>query len=241
LPDIGHQRLIRRLIAVAALSSSAGEMLNGLPFSYAQFLPQDEIYAPGVELDHYLIVVDGSVCRYKVAASGAQAICSFEFPGDILNVENLRLAKSDCGARAVSSVEVAYVSRSAFDAVVRENRELDAALQRYALIRAVTAEEWLLNVGRRPDRERVAHLICEMVTRAKVVDALWDDISLLLPSSDDLAGATGLSVVQTTRALRDLADEGAIGFSDGSFSIRSIERLEELGRFKPDYLHLVKA
>jgi CRP-like cAMP-binding protein len=240
LPDIGHQRLNRRLIAVAALSSNAGEMLSGLPFSYAQFLPHETIYAPGTELDHYLVVVDGSVCRYKVAASGAQAICSFEFPGDILNVENRSLAKSDCGARAVSSVKIAYVSRSAFDAVVCENRELDAALQRYALIRAVTAEEWLLNVGRRPDRERVAHLICEIVTRASVVDVPWDDVSSLLPSTDDLAGATGLSVVQTTRALRDLADEGAISFTGGPVSIRNMKRLEELGRFSANYLHLVE-
>jgi CRP-like cAMP-binding protein len=222
LPDIGHQRLNRRLIAVAALSSNAGEMLSGLPFSYAQFLPRETIYAPGTELDHYLVVVDGSVCRYKVAASGAQAICSFEFPGDILNVENRSLAKNDCGARAVSSVK------------------LDAALQRYALIRAVTAEEWLLNVGRRPDRERVAHLICEIVTRATVVDVPWDDVSSLLPSTDDLAGATGLSVVQTTRALRDLADEGAIGFTGGPVSIRNMKRLEELGRFNANYLHLVE-
>jgi CRP-like cAMP-binding protein len=241
LPDIGHQRLNLRLIAVADLSPSVGELLSGLPFSYADFLPHEEIYAPGIELDRYLVVVEGSVCRYKVAPSSAEAICSFEFPGDILNVENRRLAKSDCGARAVSRVQIAYVNRSSLDAVLRENRELDAALQRYTLIRGVTAEEWLLNVGRRPDRERVAHLICEMVIRTTAVGIPWDDVSSLLPSPDDLAGATGLSVVLITRALRDLADEGAIDVSRGSVTLRDIDRLKELGRFNPEYLHLVDA
>ena len=238
MADIGAEYLIRRLRSVADVPAVVVDALLALRWEHAAFRPGETIYLPGAMPDQFLIVVEGSVCRYKVTYTGAQSVLSFELAGDLVNTENLALVTSDCGARAVGDVRIACVERAAFEALIDEHEELDAILRRYILVRAATLEEWLLNVGQRPGRERLAHVLTEITLRAAVVGIPWHDVSPLIPGVDDLANATGQATVQVTRAFRDLLTEGAIGVHGDRHVILDVGRLRRLGRFDARYLHL---
>ena len=238
MPDIGAEYLIRRLRSVTEVTDAIVGALSALRFEYADYVHGETLYQLGATPDHFLIVAAGSVCRYKVSATGAQAVLSFELAGDIVNMENLALVTSDCGARAIGDVRIAQVDRRALETLIDAHEELDAILRRYILVRAATLEEWLLNVGRRPSRERLAHVLTEIILRAAVVGIPWHDVGPLIPDADDLANATGQATVQITRAYRDLLTEGAIDVDRGRPTILDVGRLRSLGRFDAKYLHL---
>lgn len=240
MADIGAECLIRRLRSVGDVPGAVVDALSALRWDYADYRPGETIYLPGSTPDRFLIVAAGSVCRYKLTGTGAQAVLSFELAGDIVNTENLALVTSDCGARAIGDVRIASVDRAAFEALVDKHEELDAILRRYILVRAAVLEEWLLNVGRRPGRERLAHVLTEIILRAAVAGIPWHDVSPLMPGVDDLANATGQETVQLVRAFRDLVSEGAIGVSGDRHVVLDVARLRRLGRFDTRYLHLVE-
>ena len=240
MADIGAEYLIRRLRSVTELPAAIVDALSALRFEHVAYAHGETLYQPGATPDHLLIVAAGAVCRYKVSSTGAQAVLSFELAGDIVNTENLALVTSDCGARAIGDVRIAQVDRRAFEALIETHEELDAILRRYILVRAATLEEWLLNVGRRPGRERLAHVLTEVILRAAVVGIPWHDVGSLIPDPEDLANATGQATIQITRAYRDLLTEGAIDMNGGRPTILDFGRLRRLGRFDAKYLHLAE-
>ena len=70
--------------------------------------------------------------------------------------------------------------------------------------------EWVVNVGRRDGRARLAHLLCEFARRLEVA-GLTEEYRYELPmTQEQLADATGLTPVHVNRVLMQLAREGLI-------------------------------
>ena len=69
--------------------------------------------------------------------------------------------------------------------------------------------EWVVNVGRRDARSRIAHLLCEFARRLEVA-GLVDEYRYELPmTQEQLADATGLTPVHVNRVLMQLVARGA--------------------------------
>jgi CRP-like cAMP-binding protein len=98
--------------------------------------------------------------------------------------------------------------------------------------------EWIVNVGRRDARTRIAHLLCEFVLRLELAD-LGGPAGYELPmTQEQLADATGLTSVHVNRMLRDLTRDGLIGRTHRNVTIADWRKLSDEADFDPAYLHL---
>ena len=110
-------------------------------------------------------------------------------------------------------------------------------MQVHNLVDASIFREWVVNVGRRDSRARIAHLLCELVVRMKKI-GLGDGKTFDFPlTQEQLADATGLTAVHTNRTLQSLRKDGLIQLSARSLSVLDWERLREVADFEDLYLH----
>jgi CRP-like cAMP-binding protein len=113
-----------------------------------------------------------------------------------------------------------------------------AAFWRSMLIDASIFREWMTNIGQRNAYSRLAHLLCELMTRMKAVGLASEDTCELPITQAELADATGISTVHVNRSLQSLRGDGLIRWQAGSLTVLDWERLKEAGEFEQDYLHL---
>jgi CRP-like cAMP-binding protein len=98
--------------------------------------------------------------------------------------------------------------------------------------------EWLVNMGRRPADQRIAHMFCEVRRRLDAV-GLAPDATMDFPlSQTDLADSAGLSPVHVNRMIQQLRDEGLISWRGRVLQVLDVGALEAFAGFDPNYLHL---
>ena len=106
------------------------------------------------------------------------------------------------------------------------------------LIDASIFREWVVNVGRRDARSRIAHLLCEFARRLEAA-GLGEDNGYELPmTQEQLADATGLTPVHVNRTLQRLARDGLIVRDKRHIGFPNWEALRRAGGFSETYLHL---
>ena len=89
----------------------------------------------------------------------------------------------------------------------------------------------MIGIGRRSARGRIAHLLCEVLTRLKAV-GLAEELSCELPiTQSDLGDALGLSVVHVNRVLQELRGEGLITLRGKLLVVNDWTGLEAAGQF----------
>ena len=106
-----------------------------------------------------------------------------------------------------------------------------------SLIDSSVFREWVVNVGRRDAKERIAHLLCELAARLKssgVSDGSLYDFPI---TQEQIADATGLTAVHTNRTLQALRKRGLITLSQSQLCILNWDVLAAIGDFSERYLH----
>lgn len=103
------------------------------------------------------------------------------------------------------------------------------------MVDAAVLSQWVVNVGRRDARTRIAHLLCEMAVRTG--DGQVPSRSYKFPvTQTQLADATGLTAVHVNRTLRTLRERGLVDVRRRQVEIYDWPRLVEVGEFDADYL-----
>ncbi len=97
--------------------------------------------------------------------------------------------------------------------------------------------EWLVNVGQRKAVQRLAHVLCELLLRLRIVGLAENSYNLPL-TQVDLADTIGVSNVHLNRVLQELRREELITWQDDLLAIPDIDRLMTYSGFNPNYLHI---
>jgi CRP-like cAMP-binding protein len=159
--------------------------------------------------------------------------------GDILDIQHLLFDKADHNVQVISDAEVLFFPMRDFRRLLQERPEIGKALWRDCLVDASIFREWVLNVGRRDSRSRLAHLLCEFALRLEVHGIARPDHGYALPmTQEQLADATGLTSVHVNRVLKVMETEGLILRNRRNISFPDWRRLREVGDFNQRYLHL---
>ena len=188
--------------------------------------------------EHCAILVSGFAYRQKLTGDGSRQIVALHLPGDALDFQNLFLDVSDHSIQMLTRAEVAFVRIRDLQVLARERPAIGHAILVKILVEASIFREWVLNVGRRDSRMRVAHLLCELGVRLDA-EGLADDYGYELPmTQEQLADAVGLTSVHVNRTLKSLEAEGLIVRSKRSVSFPDWKRLRSVGDFNQRYLHL---
>ena len=86
----------------------------------------------------------------------------------------------------------------------------------------------------------MAHLFCEIMTRAKAAGLAPDDTCDLPVTHEDIGDALGMASVHVNRTLTMLRDAGLADLHAGRLTVLDWPRLVEVAKFDRSYLHLLR-
>ena len=231
-------RFVRRLCTRAPLSESDRESLLALPYTLRTLEPMSYLVREGDPPQHCGLLVSGFAFRQKLTADGARQIIALQVPGDLVDLQNLFLDVSDHNVQALSRVEVASFSRADLRRLTLTSPSIAHAFFIEALIDASIFREWILNVGRRDSRARIAHLLCEFAMRLEYA-GLIEEYGYELPmTQEQLADAVGLTAVHVNRTLKLLDAEGHIVRDKRNVRIPDWHQMRKVADFNERYLHM---
>jgi CRP-like cAMP-binding protein len=230
--------LIRRLESIVALSDESRHLLSQLPMSIRRFKANQDIMREGDVATQCCLVLDGFVCRHKIANGSKRQIISFNISGDMPDLDSLHLSRLDHNISALGAVALAFVPHASLREMLPRSPELTHALWRQTLIDAAMFREWVVNLGQREALARISHILCEITMRLQAV-GLARDFTFALPwTQGDLGDACGISTVHVNRVIQELRARGAIEWHAKTIKILRWEELKSIGDFSPEYLHL---
>lgn len=175
--------------------------------------------------------------RQKLLRDGSRQILSFHIPSEFLDLQNVLLSVADHSVQALDRVEIAAIPREALIALSELRPAIRSAMWIDTLIDASISREWMVNVGRRDSRARLAHLLCELVVRLNGFGADRNDRFDFPLTQEQLADATGLTPVHLNRTLQSLRADGLIQLAAKSLTVLDWQGLRAVGDFDELYLH----
>jgi CRP-like cAMP-binding protein len=230
--------LVRALALRSPLTEADRDAIRGLPHTVHTLDPASYIVREGEHPHKCGVLVSGFAFRQKVTGTGARQILSIHIPGDAVDFQNIFLDVSDHNVQLLTRSQVAFVPREALQTLVREYPRIGTAVFVKSLIEASIFREWVVNVGRRSARERIAHLLCELGSRLDAM-GLTEEYGYELPmTQEELGDAVGLTPVHVSRTLKELAADGLITRSKRSIAFPNWRAIRDAGDFYERYLHL---
>jgi CRP-like cAMP-binding protein len=229
--------LTRKLEAFAPLPEADKLLLDEVVCESQEVGPREDLIREDDAPTHVNLILEGFACRYKVLATGTRQIMAYLVPGDFCDLHVFILREMDHTIATLSPCRVVDIPRPRI-LEMTERPALGRALWWAALVDEATLREWLVNIGARPAEQRVAHLLCELLLRLRVV-GLADGAEYELPvTQQELGDTTGLTNVHVNRVLQRLRGEGLITLKGKHLVILDVERLNAFSGFTPNYLHL---
>jgi CRP-like cAMP-binding protein len=229
--------LTRKLERLHPLDREDRARLAALPMRLETVRRFHELVREGQVPDQCCLLVKGYACRYKETPSGARQIVSFHIRGDLLDIQHLLLARADHSIEAITPAIVAWIPKTDLLRSAWERPAIGKALWQDSLVDASIFREWVLNVGRRDAKARIAHMLCEFVARCHAAGLGKTDSFELPFTQEQIADATGLTTVHVNRTLKILDNEGAILRDRNHLKIVDWSLLTAIAGFDPAYLH----
>jgi CRP-like cAMP-binding protein len=211
--------------------------IKTLPMSVKKLPARTSIVAEGDRPAHCCLMIDGFAIRSKTTDEGRRQILSIHIPGDIPDLQTLHLKVMDHDFRTLSPCTIGYIPHDALRTLTRTRPMIAEALWRETLVDSSIFREWIVNVGRRPAAQRLAHLLLELRERLAVV-GLADSTQYELPmTQSDLADALGLTSVHVNRVMQALRADGVLDMKKFTVKLGDAEKLMAIGDFNQLYLH----
>lgn len=184
------------------------------------------------------LLLDGLIARHITLPDGRRQIVALHVPGDFVDLHSFLLHELEHDVEALTPVHVAWFPHDRLRDITENHPHLARLLWLSTLMDAAIHREWVLSVGRRTARERVAHLFCELFERMKVVQRTAGTSFPFAVGQAELADACGLTTVHVNRTLRSLREDGLVDFRGGRVTITDYPGLCRAAGFDPHYLNL---
>src|SRR3954452_6255498 len=237
-PDL--QRFLDRLTSRSALSAEEQQAVLNLPCHAAQAPNNVDVVRLGEKVDHACLIVAGVVGRFGQNNDGERQITMMHIAGDMCDLHSVVLPVATSALQALSPTTIVRIPHVEIRSLAARYPALAEAFWRDCVVDAAILAEWVVNVGRRDARERIAHLICEMGVRIAGAAAGAREVLFDLPvTQTHLADATGMTTVHVNRTLQSLRADGLV-----AWSARSVVRIPDwdalcaVGEFDPGYLSI---
>ncbi len=227
---------LQRFVRLSEDDRAAIERLKQAPLLEAP--ARSDLIREGDNPSVVRLMASGWTCRYKDLPDGRRQIVGLFIPGDFCDLNVYILQRMDHSLGAITPVSYYAIPPEKLETLANTNPRVGQALLWHELVTSSVQREWLLNIGQRSARERLAHLLVEMFYRARAV-GLTQGYRCDFPlTQNDMAEATGMTSVHINRTLQDLRREGLIELERKSLAILDLEGLKEMALFNSNYLHL---
>ena len=234
------QPFLDKLVARSNLGAAERQAILNLPAVPAQIQANRDFVRLGERVHHSCFVVAGLVGRFGQNRDGNRQITAVHIPSDMVDLHSV-VAPDACSAlQALAVTTILRVPHDALRDAAHRYPAIAEAFWRECVVDAAVLAEWVVNVGRRDARSRIAHLLCEVACR---MEGLGAKVGTEIPfpaTQLHIADMTGLTSVHVNRSLQALRGAGIVAVQSRTISILDWEQLTRIGDFDPDYLSLGK-
>lgn len=228
---------IEKIQSVVAMSFDDVRSLENICNVVRSYPARRDLIREGDKSGPVLVMLDGWACCYKLVPGGGRQITAFLLPGDICDTHVGVIDRMDYSLCTLTTSRVAFVPRDAMDKILGARSDLAQALWKMHLVDESVLRSWIVNMGRRTAIERVAHLMCELHVRARVVANSGQTHCPMPLTQIVLADALGLTPVHINRVLRILKAAGIMTIGAGTLTISDFSKLAAIAGFDENYLH----
>ncbi len=180
--------------------------------NYRTFAPGDTILWRGDELQYVGSVVKGVATLGKTLEDGRTQMVGLLLPSDFIGRPGR--SQVDFDITAVNEVTLCCFDRAPFEKMLHSVPHLSQRLIEIAMDELDAAREWMLLLGRKTAREKMATFIEMLASRQQIegLSELPTDLALPL-TRDEIANFLGLTLETVSRQLSQLKKEGVLEFS----------------------------
>jgi CRP-like cAMP-binding protein len=229
--------LLGRLARRSPLAEADRQAIRALPYTHRRVAAGGHIVRDGDRPEHCALILSGFAYRYKITGEGARQIISIHMASEFVDLQHTFLGVADTSVQTLTESEIALIPRGAIQELALTRPAVGKALWIDTLIDSSIFREWVVNLGRRNSRARVAHILCEFSLRLEAAGLARDHCYQLPMTQEQLADAVGLTSVHVNRVLKQLAEEGLISREKRNITIEDWLRLRDVGDFNERYLH----
>ncbi len=232
------ETFLRDLAANSPLAEEDQAAILGLPFRVRRLDAGSYLIREGSLPSHCAVLMHGYAYRQKTTGNGARQILAVCIPGDAVDLQNIFLDVSDHSVQMLTIGTVADLSREPLQQLVLARPAVARAIIQLTLVESSIMREWVVNVGRRDARERIAHILCEFAVRLETRGLAMNQGFELPMTQEQLADATGLTSVHVNRVLKVLEADGLISRKRRQIQFSNWRALQDAGDFNRAYLHV---
>ena len=180
--------------------------------SYRSFQAGETILWRQDELRHVASVVHGVATLSKTLEDGRTQMVGLLLPSDFIGRPGRQAIDFD--VIAVTDVTLCCFERAPFERLVENTPHVAQRMMEMALDELDAARDWMLLLGRKTAREKIATFLEMLVRRTHVQGISGPEPELTLPlSRDEIANYLGLTLETVSRQLSALKKDGVIRFS----------------------------
>jgi len=199
---------IRHRTVCAALSdaelSGLNEIAHHRHFSAGQIIMSDEesaLFLAALRL--------GVVKLTRKSPDRGREIVGLLFPPDFFGHAFTKM--NPYFAEAVTNVDICCFPRTAFEDVVKENRDLEHRLYYYTVHEINAERDWMFVLSRKTAEKKVASFLLPLARRSQIIGCAYVAVEIDLPLSEaELADTLGLTVESVSSQFASLEERGHI-------------------------------
>src|SRR5215217_109751 len=235
-PSGGLEVFVRRLSAHYPLQMHEATAIASLVQDVSTVPAHNEILVDGKPAKDAVVLLDGLACHFRVLDTARRQMTGFVVPGDFcdygfLSSSSVRQCVMSLGPATVGRIDLGQLS-----ALADKLPNIVLAMMRGAAMEQACARELVISLGARDALQRMAHCLCELYTRLKVVGLVDAGRFEFALTQAELGEALGLSTVHVNRTIQHLRKQNLIIMSQGSVHILDFAGLAELAGFEGRYL-----
>ena len=198
--------------------------------------PGHEIVSEGRRCTVPYMVIEGVAIRYRILRDGQRQILNVVLPGDFAGVRSCFYASALYSIKTLTRSAISPISLPKLIGLFDTHPDLAANLFLLFACEATVYVEHLIAVGRRSARQRVAHLLLELLTRLQII-GMADERSYRLPLTQEvISDVLGLSIPYVNRVVRQLRYDRLVRIEGQRVIIENMEELSALADFEHGYL-----
>ncbi len=232
---------LNRLVSHSPLSEQECAAILALPTTTVEIAQHADIARMGETVDYACLVSDGLIGRFGQREDGGRQFVSVHVPGEMVDLSSLMLPQTTTVLHALVGSSILRVPHHSLRDLSLRYPAIAAAFWRDCVVDAGILAQWVINLGSRQARSRLAHLFCELSVRYRLMEQS-DGRSFRLPmTQEQLGDALGLTPVHINRTLQGLRGDGLVSFERGRVEVLDPFLLEATAEFDPGYLMPSKA